>query len=391
MKQHWKELLVFLKYAVVGTIGTIVDVGSLYAFVEYLQIPLLIATTLSFILAVINNFILNKYWTFQNKSSNIRKQFIKFLIVALIGLALTLMLMYLLVYVIRIPDMSFFQKTIPGYVLAKLLTSIIVLLWNFLGNKYWSFKETIRSVHHLDQYTFDISIIIPAYNEENRVTATVEAIDRYFQDKPWKREIIIVDDGSHDKTVSVTRHLASKIKDLKIIGYQPNRGKGYAVKQGVQYSRGSFILFTDADNSTPIEEFEKMYSLLDTYPVVIGSRYIKGSNVQIKQSQFRILIGRLGNFVIRSFLIDGIKDTQCGFKAFQHRAAKEIFSRMRINRFGFDMELLVIARLLKYEIKEIPVSWFNSADSRVRPVKDAVRTLKELITIKLNLWGGRYH
>jgi dolichyl-phosphate beta-glucosyltransferase len=99
----------------------------------------------------------------------------------------------------------------------------------------------------------------------------------------------------------------------------------------------------------------------------------------------------LGNFVIQSFLIDGIKDTQCGFKAFQHTAAKEIFSRMRINRFGFDMELLAIARLLKYDIKEIPVSWFNAADSRVRPIKDAFRTLKELIMIKLNLWGGRYH
>jgi dolichyl-phosphate beta-glucosyltransferase len=386
-----KEFWIFLKYAVVGTIGTVVDVGTLYLFVEYVHIPLLISTTLSFILAVINNFILNKYWTFQNTNSNIRKQFIKFLIVALIGLGLTLILMYLFVYIINIPDIILYNIGIKGYVLSKLLTSIIVLLWNFLGNKYWSFKDTIRAVHHLDHYTFDVSIIIPAYNEAKRIAHTLEAIHQYCQQKPWTSEIIVVDDGSQDQTVEVVQQFATKIPHLKIIGYQPNHGKGYAVKQGVLQSEGAYILFTDADNSTPIEEFDKMYPLLDNYPVIIGSRYIKGSDIKIKQSKYRILIGRLGNFVIQSFLIDGIKDTQCGFKAFQHTAAKEIFSRMRINRFGFDMELLAIARLLKYDIKEIPVSWFNAADSRVRPIKDAFRTLKELIMIKLNLWGGRYH
>ncbi|MBI4232075.1 glycosyltransferase family 2 protein, partial [Candidatus Peregrinibacteria bacterium] len=120
------------------------------------------------------------------------------------------------------------------------------------------------------------------------------------------------------------------------------------------------------------------------------SRYLTGSNVKIRQSQARILLGRSGNLLIQLFLIDGIKDTQCGFKLFKYQAAKEIFSRQKVKHFGFDMEALAIASRLNYKIIEVPVNWFNSSESRVRPVKDALRTLKDLVFIKLNLWSGRY-
>jgi len=330
-------------------------------------------------LAVINNFTLNKYWTFQNRSSNIRKQFLKFLIVSTMGLVITEGCMVLFVYGLKIWYMS-----------AKLITSGLVLVWNFLANKYWTFKDRIYYVPGGDKYNYDMSIIVPAYNEQHRIIKTLEALNNYFSDRPITRQIIVVDDGSSDNTFKVVAGLKKKINDLTVITYHPNCGKGHAIKKGVEESRGEYILFTDADNSTPIEEFEKVYPLLRDNHVVIGSRYISGSNIVVKQPKYRVLIGRLGNKLIQFLLLDGVNDTQCGFKAFQHDAAKQIFSRMKVTRFGFDIEILSIARLLNFTVREIPVNWYNSNDSRIRPVKDALKTFGELIYIKLNLWSGRY-
>ena len=370
---------VFLKYAFVGCLGTAIDLGSLYVFIDRLHIHLLVATALSFMLAVINNFTLNKYWTFQNKSSNVRKQFIKFLIVSTIGLMLTEMCMAFFVYALNI-----------WYMASKLITSGLVLMWNFLANKYWTFKDRIYYVPGRDKYDYDVSVIVPAYNEQRRIGKTLEAINDYFSHTPLTRQIIVVDDGSDDQTSEAVGELRKDISDLRVITYHPNRGKGYAIKKGLEESHGAYVLFTDADNSTPIEEFERFYPLLKNNQVVIGSRYIPGSSIIVKQPGYRVFIGRLGNKLIQFFLLDGVTDTQCGFKAFQHEAAKQIFSRMKVNRFGFDIEILSIARLLNFTVKEIPVSWYNSPESRLRPIKDALRTFGELIYIKLNLWGGRY-
>jgi dolichyl-phosphate beta-glucosyltransferase len=370
---------VFFKYAFVGCLGTSIDLAFLYVFKDRLHIPLLISTALSFLLAVINNFTLNKFWTFQNKSSNIRKQFIKFLIVSTIGLILTELSMAFLVYVLKIWYMS-----------SKLITSGLVLTWNFLANKYWTFKDRIYYIPGRAAYDYDISIIVPAYNEHRRISKTLETINDYFLRTPLTRQIIVVDDGSDDGTLEVVENLKKDISDLRLIAYYPNRGKGHAIKKGIEESRGEYLLFTDADNSTPIEEFAKFYPLLRDNHVVIGSRYLSGSTIVVKQPRYRVIIGRWGNKLIQFFLLDGVEDTQCGFKAFQHDAAKQIFSRMRVNRFGFDIEILSIARLLNFTVKEMPVSWYNSPESRIRPIKDALRTFGELIYIKLNLWGGRY-
>jgi dolichyl-phosphate beta-glucosyltransferase len=378
-QQNRKAFLVFLRYAVVGVSGTALDVGSLYVFVDLLHIPVLVAAAMSFVLAVINNFILNKYWTFRNNDRNFRKQIIKFFIVSIVGLALTEISMVILVYFLGI-----------WYIASKLITSVIVLTWNFLANKNWTFTETIRPIATVDRYDYDVTIVIPAYNEEKRIERTLEAIHRYFDRKSMTREIIVVDDGSNDNTAGVVNAMKERIHELHCVRYIPNRGKGYAVKVGVEKSRGEYILFTDADNSTPIEEFEKFYPLLSHTKVVIGSRYMAESDVKIKQPNYRILLGRLGNFLIQVFMFDDIRDTQCGFKAFQHSAAQELFSRMKINRFGFDIELLAIAYLLTYPVREVPVSWYNSPESRIRPIKDALRTFSELLYIKFNLLSGRY-
>jgi len=379
LKATLKHYLVLIRYATVGTVGTAIDVGSLWVFVDLLRIPVLIGTALSFVLAVINNFVLNKYWTFGNHGPNIKRQFTKFCIVSVVGLVLTEICMAFFVYALGI-----------WYVASKLATSAIVLTWNFLANKNWTFHDATRQIAYVDRYEYGLTIVIPAFNEERRIVGTLEAVDRYFRGQKTTREIIVVDDGSSDDTAGAVNAMRERIHDLFLVRYPKNRGKGHAVKAGVERSRGEYILFADADNSTPIEEFEKFLPLLKEHQIVIGSRYIAGSNITIKQPKYRIALGRIGNFLIQVFLLDNIRDTQCGFKALRHNAAKDIFSRMKVNRFGFDIELLSIARNLRYSIREVPISWLNSSDSRVRPVKDALRTFTELLYIKANLWSGRY-
>lgn len=236
-----------------------------------------------------------------------------------------------------------------------------------------------------------LSIIIPAYNEEKRLPGTLESIAEYLKQIDKEIEVIVVDDGSSDNTTKVAEKMKSDIKNLKVINYGENRGKGYAVKTGMLAAKGDYTLFMDADNATPITEIEKLWPFASGFEVVIGSRHLKTSNVVIKQPWYRILISRLGNFVIQALLIKGIKDTQCGFKLFSKKAAKEIYSRQKIDRWGFDMEILAIAqKILGYKIKEVPVSWYNSPDSRLRPIRDGFRTLRELIKIKINLISGKY-
>jgi dolichyl-phosphate beta-glucosyltransferase len=385
IKQHMQKLArnfkPFIKYCIVGASGTFVDLASLYIFVEYFYISVIPAAILSFFLAVINNFILNKLWTFRNKSKNYRKLFIKFFIVSIVGLGLTIISMHVLVNIIVI-----------WYMFAKAITSLIVLTWNFLGNKLWTFQPSKTENFTQEDFPWKLSIIIPAYNEENRIGNTLNLISNYLKEKNLNAEIIVSDDGSSDKTQEIVKKYEEKIPNLKFIGYEKNQGKGFAVKKGVEASQGQYILFTDADNSTPIEEFEKLMQKMkeSSSQVAIGSRYLSNSDVKIAQPFYRILIGRIGNFLIQLFLIDNIKDTQCGFKLFEYKVAKEIFSLQKVKRFGFDMEALVIAKTLGYKIIEVPVSWFNSDESRVRPIKDALITLKDLAYIKLNLWSGRY-
>jgi dolichyl-phosphate beta-glucosyltransferase len=371
----------FLKYCLVGISGTLIDLASLYVFVEYLNIPVIPASVLSFLLAVINNFIWNKAWTFRSKSKNYRKLFIKFLIVSTVGLLLTVSFMYLFVELLAI-----------WYMLAKIITSGVVLSWNFLGNKLWTFKLNQTDKSSAPKHQFDLSIIIPAYNEGNRITGTLLIISDYIEKKKIDCEIIVVSDGSVDNTNKIVQQYSKKIPQLRLETYEENQGKGYAVNYGVEKAQGKLILFTDADNSTPIEELENLEKELKVQgaDIAIGSRYLPNSNVEIKQPLYRIIFSRAGNLLIRMILIDGIKDTQCGFKLFKGEVAKEIFSFQKIHRFGFDMEALVVANNLGHKIIEVPVSWFNSCESRVRPVKDGLRTLKDLVYIKINLWSGRY-
>lgn len=233
-----------------------------------------------------------------------------------------------------------------------------------------------------------VSIIVPAYNEEGRITKTLQAISGHFQRKKLSYEIIVVDDGSRDSTIAVVEKL--RLPNLQVVTYGVNRGKGYAVNYGVKSCHGEWILMADADNSTPISQFDNLWLQTDSYQVIIGSRYAKGSHIAIRQGIPRIVLGRMGNWLIRALILPGIKDTQCGFKLFSRRAAQEIFPLQTIWRWGFDMELLVIAKECGYKIKEVPITWLNDEQSRIQSSRVFTKTLLELLAIKKNSLLGRY-
>lgn len=229
-----------------------------------------------------------------------------------------------------------------------------------------------------------LSIIIPAYNEESRIGDTLCKIGRFLTDKDYAVEVILVDDGSIDKTVEVAESSRLfKESKLKILRNKANKGKGFSVKNGIINSSGEFILLSDADLSTPIEEVDKLFGFIDNgYDIVIGSRALKDSEVKVHQPWYRETMGKVFNFLIKIFLIDKFHDTQCGFKLFKNSAVKAIVPDMQINGFSFDVEMLYVAAKKGYRIKEAPVIWLNSPKSRVNPLTDSTRMFFDLIKIK---------
>lgn len=244
-----------------------------------------------------------------------------------------------------------------------------------------------------------LSVIIPAYNEEKRLPRTLAEIDKYLrQNYPStssgqvQYEIIVVNDGSKDKTAQVVRELSSAIKNLKLINNKENYGKGYVVRQGMLEAKGAYRLFTDADNSTSIDQVEKMWpEFKKGYDVVLGSRDVKGAVLDPPQPWLRQAILGEGFKLVRKIIIGlwEIEDTQCGFKGFTRKATKEIFPRCKIDRFAFDPEILVIAKKLRYKIKEIPVVWKNDPESKVK-FKSMVKMGLDLLKIRWDIITRKY-
>lgn len=217
----------------------------------------------------------------------------------------------------------------------------------------------------------ELSIVIPAYNEEKRIKSLLEDL------KKIKAEIILVDDGSTDNTVEIAKSI---IPEIKVLSNQENQGKGAALKKGVLAAQKKNILILDADNSTPISELDKLVKYLNDYDIVIGSRGIDRSLVKVKQVFYKEWLGRLGNLLIRLFLVKGIKDTQCGFKLFSEKT-KDLWQKVKIKRWGYDFEILFLAQKNNLKIKEVPVIWRNHPDSRVKLI-DYFRTLLDILKIK---------
>lgn len=238
-----------------------------------------------------------------------------------------------------------------------------------------------------------LSVIIPAYNEEKHIGKTIESIYKYLFGKNIEHEIVVVTDGSTDKTNDIVRSMVSAIPTLQLLDYDQNRGKGFAVRRGMLIAKGQYRLFTDADNATTIDHIEKMMPFFEKgYDVVIGSIAVKGSIVASgSEPVWRRLFGKMGNLFIQLMAVPGISDTQRGFKIVTAKAALDIFSRATIDRFGFDIEMLALARKFGYKIKEVPVVWKNDPNTASHPRLLAYfEVLMETVKIRLNLITGRY-
>lgn len=237
----------------------------------------------------------------------------------------------------------------------------------------------------------EISIVVPSYNEEVRITSTLLQIDAFLRSSFKTYEVIVVDDGSSDTTRSVVENLQASLSTIRLVHYVPNMGKGHAIKQGVLSSSGDLILISDADLSTPIDEIEKLLPLIrKECDIAIGSRGLASSDIQVRQPWYREGMGKIFNIFVRLFVISGIQDTQCGFKLFKGDVARRLFAASIIPGFSFDVEILFLARKNGYTIKEIPVRWLNSPNSRVRLMKDPVFMLFDLIRIRMNWLLNKY-
>ena len=252
----------------------------------------------------------------------------------------------------------------------------------------FSTKYTIRAKIIIMENPY-LSVIIPAYNEAKRLPLTLIDIDKHLKSADFSYEIIVVNDGSHDATPEVVERLSHLIDNLKLIN-QKNTGKGGAVKRGMLEAKGDIRLFTDADNSTSIDQFSKMIPYFNEgYSAVIASRDIEGSQLIPPQPWYKRLMGNLGNLFIQALLLPGIWDTQCGFKAFTKEAAERIFSLIKINQFGFDVEILALAKKMGYKIKEVPAIWVDKAGSKVKAT-DYFQVLWEVVKIKWWIIAGKY-
>lgn len=235
-----------------------------------------------------------------------------------------------------------------------------------------------------------LSVIIPAYNEENRLPRTLKAVDEYLRRQSYGYEILVVNGGSTDKTEEAVRNTMREMKNLQILNTE-NRGKGYAVKQGMLMAQGDYRVFMDADNATSLEHVEKMWpEFANGYNVVIGSRDVKGAVIAVPQVWWRRRLGDVFNLIVQLCSgLWGMWDTQCGFKGFTRKAAEQIFAKSTINRWAFDVEVLVLAKKMGYKIKEIPVRWVNDPFSRVT-FSGMVKMLLEVLQITINMWKGKY-
>jgi dolichyl-phosphate beta-glucosyltransferase len=235
------------------------------------------------------------------------------------------------------------------------------------------------------------SIVIPAYNESARLPATLAKVLAYVHAQGWDAEVVVVNDGSRDNTADIVHEFAAKDPALRLVQNPGNRGKGYSVRNGMLSARGRVVLFSDADLSSPIEEAPKLFQALEQgADIAIGSRWLQAETQTQRQPLYRQIFGRVFNLLLRLTLGLNYKDTQCGFKAFKQRAAQTVFPLQRIDRWGFDPEILFLARKFGFKVQEVSVAWGHSGGTRINPLSDGTRMFLEMLRIRWYALTGKY-
>ncbi len=238
----------------------------------------------------------------------------------------------------------------------------------------------------------DLSIVVPAYNEAERITPTLDRLHAFLSAQPLRYEILVVDDGSRDATCDVVAQAMTRIPNLRLVRQTPNAGKGAAVRRGMLAARGQIRVMCDADCSMPPEQLPRLLApiIACKAEISIGSRYAEGAKTEARQPMYRVLWSRLANKVIQRSLVPGVRDTQCGFKAFTAEAARSLFSVARIDGWAFDLEILALARRRGFAIEEVGVEWKDDKRSKINPLADMWKVIREAMTIRNNLRAGVY-
>jgi len=236
-----------------------------------------------------------------------------------------------------------------------------------------------------------ISIVLPAFNEENCITQAIEQVVAYVDSRRLAAEIIVVDDGSSDNTATLARAMAADDQRIRVLSHSPNRGKGYSVRRGVLAARMPMVMFLDVDMATPISEADKLREALEAgADMAIGSRYLPQSCLARPQRWLRRTLGSGFRWLAIHWLSLGVSDVTCGFKGFRAEVARRLFTMQRENGWAFDAELIYLGRKLGYRIVEIPVRWYDSGDSRFHILQDGLAAAAELLRIRVNDWRGLY-
>jgi len=244
----------------------------------------------------------------------------------------------------------------------------------------------------MTNFEMEMSVVVPAYNEEKRISLSLPLIYSSLTCRFSRFEIIVVDDGSSDRTAEKVLEFSQHgHPEVRVIRYVTNRGKGYAVRTGILAAQGDIILFSDADLSTPMEELDKLKRVLDQgYDLAIGSRALKDSKIELRQPFYRVVMGKTFNKIVQGLALPGVWDSQCGFKMFKHNAAKQLFGSCRLDGFSFDVEVLFLARKWGMTSHEVPVRWTNSTESKVNPITHALQMLCDVFTLRWYYLLGRY-
>jgi glycosyltransferase involved in cell wall biosynthesis len=235
------------------------------------------------------------------------------------------------------------------------------------------------------------SIVIPAYNESARLGATLEKILTHMHAHGWEAEVLVVNDGSSDDTAAIVQSFAEKHPSVRLIQNPGNRGKGYSVRNGMLHATGTIVLFSDADLSSPIEEADKLFAaIVAGADIAMGSRWLRAELQTQRQPLYRQLYGRIFNLALRLILGLRYRDTQCGFKAFTSRAANTVFPLQHIERWGFDPEILYLARKFGLKVEEVPVRWAHREGTRLNPLRDGIRMFGEILKVRWYSFTGKY-